>query len=684
MAKKSTSLEPLRFRQIHLDFHTHGSIPGIGKKFDAKHWQKTLQLGHVDSVTLFGRCHHGWCYYPTKIGDVHPNLDFDLLGAQIEASKAIGVNTPVYITVGWDELYAYAHPEHLISNPEDRMDPDRVAWKRIGFWPEYIDFVIAITEEIIKNYDTEGIFYDIVGLYDDTSLFAQTAMRDAGMDPESIVDRDAFCRAARLEYFKRTGDAIKKINPNVRVFHNAGHVPKGDREFLKYASHLELESLPTGGWGYDHFPLSAKYTATQKGVEVMGMTGKFHTSWGEFGGFKHPNALRYECAAMLAYGTRCSVGDQLHPNGEINTDTYKLIGAAYAEVEAKEAWCVDTEPVHEIGLLSCESLPGLVEAGDHFGGRSQTGDVGASRVLLERQVPFDVLDTEANFEDYKIIILADNARLDAPLTKRLKSYLKNGGKLVLSGDSGMKKGANEYVFDGIGTVHPAPDFDMEYFQARPALRKLDTEKRLVASPFVVFGGSHRVKPAKGATVLADIVEPYFKRTLEHFCSHQHAPDAKKSGYPAAFVNAEGNIAVFPPHIFDQYRSRASIQYRDLIVLVLEYLLGKPFSIQTSLGSSGRVSLMQQKRERRYVLHLLYATPIKRADNIMPKWGKEYVEVIEDIPVLPNVEVSVTVDRKVKRVLLAPSGEELPFTREGDTIRFTVPELDCHQMIELGY
>ena len=42
------------------------------------------------------------------------------------------------------------------------------------------------------------------------------------------------------------------------------------------------------------------------------MTGN-HTTRGEFGGYKHRNALRYECAAMLAFGAKCSVGDQLIP-----------------------------------------------------------------------------------------------------------------------------------------------------------------------------------------------------------------------------------------------------------------------------------------------------------------------------------------------------------------------------------
>ena len=99
--------------------------------------------------------------------------------------------------------------------------------------------------------------------------------------------------------------------------------------------------------------LSAKYAA-KTGLEFLGMTGKFHNTWGEFGGFKRPAALQFECGAMLAYGAKVSVGDQLHPNGEMNLDTYRLIGAAYAEVEAMEPWCDHVKPVARIALVSCE------------------------------------------------------------------------------------------------------------------------------------------------------------------------------------------------------------------------------------------------------------------------------------------------------------------------------------------
>lgn len=42
--------------------------------------------------------------------------------------------------------------------------------------------------------------------------------------------------------------------------------------------------------------------STITGMPLTGMSGKFHTAWGEFGGFKHPDALKYEAASMSSFG----------------------------------------------------------------------------------------------------------------------------------------------------------------------------------------------------------------------------------------------------------------------------------------------------------------------------------------------------------------------------------------------
>ena len=69
-------MEELRFRQIHMDFHTSEKIEDICERFDEEEFADTLEKAHVNSVTCFSRCHHGMLYYDSKKFPelVHPGL----------------------------------------------------------------------------------------------------------------------------------------------------------------------------------------------------------------------------------------------------------------------------------------------------------------------------------------------------------------------------------------------------------------------------------------------------------------------------------------------------------------------------------------------------------------------------------------------------------------------------------
>ena len=69
-------MSKIRYRQVHLDFHTSEYIPDIAADFDKEEFAKTLEEAHVDSITCFARCHHGWLYYPSKKFPelIHPGL----------------------------------------------------------------------------------------------------------------------------------------------------------------------------------------------------------------------------------------------------------------------------------------------------------------------------------------------------------------------------------------------------------------------------------------------------------------------------------------------------------------------------------------------------------------------------------------------------------------------------------
>ena len=134
----------MNFRQVHLDFHTSEKIEGIGEKFDKKQFQEALKAGYVNSITVFSKCHHGWAYHPSKANEMHPNLKFDLLGAQIEAAHEIGVKTPVYISAGFDEKAAHEHPEWIGEDESGAgCDFSKPMYHRMCMNTQYLDYLLG-------------------------------------------------------------------------------------------------------------------------------------------------------------------------------------------------------------------------------------------------------------------------------------------------------------------------------------------------------------------------------------------------------------------------------------------------------------------------------------------------------------------------------------------------------------
>ena len=112
MSRSAAEIFQQHPRQVHLDFHTSPLIPDVGSEFDAAAFADTLARARVNSVTVFAKCHHGMCYYPTAGGAAHPALaGRDLLGEHIEVLYIKGFRSAIYTTVGWDEDAAVHHPE---------------------------------------------------------------------------------------------------------------------------------------------------------------------------------------------------------------------------------------------------------------------------------------------------------------------------------------------------------------------------------------------------------------------------------------------------------------------------------------------------------------------------------------------------------------------------------------------
>ncbi|KAB7726864.1 beta-galactosidase [Rudanella paleaurantiibacter] len=664
-----------RFRQIHLDYHTSELIQDIATQFDPDEFVQTLKKASVNSVTCFGRCHHGMIYHDTKkfAERRHPYLKRNLLKEQIEACHKQNIRVPVYVTVQWDHFTAQQHPEWLMRDEEGKPFSFQKSTFDAGFYDHldiatpYRDFLKSYLADLFEQVPVDGLFLDIHHVYPNAHPVVLEGMKKAGIDAAKAANRHAYYGRIMQEYKADIAQFVRQLDPKAGLFFNGGHVGPGIRSSVNTYSHLELESLPSGGWGYLHFPLTARY-ARNLDKAVMGMTGKFHTSWGDFHSLKNPAALELECFTMLALNAKCSVGDQLHPRGRLDAATYDLIGGVYAQVDQKEPWCEGAVARTDIGVFSTEEFTTGAEA------RTPDMMLGAVRMLQEGRHQFDIIDSQSELSGYRVLILPDAIPVSDSLRNKLSAFVAKGGALLVSYQSGLNpdKTGERRTFNlpelGLACVGDAaysPDF--------LALNGQEIGRGLPATELVMYLRGLEVKPT-GATVLAQTNVPYFNRTWEHFNSHKHTPSAGRVGYPA--VTQQGRVIYFAHPVFTQYARNAPRWCRQLVLNALDRLLPDPLLQTPGAPSTLVATLNEQPRQQRQVVHLLNYVPERR--------GSEF-DTVEDVPLLTNTRLSVRLATKPRQVLLVPEGVPLKFTYTSGRVETTIPAIRGHQMVALvGY
>ena len=651
-------------RQIHLDFHTSPHIPGIGSGFSKEQFQKALLEGHVSSISVFAKCHHGLCYFPTKVGTPHPGLTIDLLGSIIEAAHEIGVRVPIYITAGWSDHDSYAHPEWISRNAKGEMQLtgyDRNAQKTdkkpFCSWQNmclndgntYTKHIYELTEEICQRYDVDGLFYDICFI--DNLCYCDDCRRNMAAEGVDIADAEAvhgFFVEKHIEFMRKCGDILKKYHPNATIFFNSGGAEIDKPQYHPYESHYEMEDLPTVWGGYSKMAPRARFFE-KTGKYFLGMTGKFHLSWGEFGGYKTKDALKYEVCSMAQYGAGCSVGDHLYPDGVMDMQTYKNIGYAYAYLEKIEPYCYEGNYLNNLGVYLPENPEDC-----H----------GVVNMLLENQMDFDYIE-KGNFKDFQLVVFPSGVVLNDEECALLNTYIAEGGKVLFMGDSLQKDGA----FQIDCGLKPLGESGFEWDYLRSAIVEDDG---VPETPMFTYLAAPLVEVVD-AEVYAETYLPLFNRTYEHFCGHANTPyDKKANRYPA--LAKKGNVVYMAHKMGVIYSQNGCIAHRDYFISALKNLLSYEPLVQMKMGSCGRVTALEQAEKNRICLNITYAQPVKRG----------CAEIIDEIQTLYDIPVRIKTDRKVVGVSLPLRGEQLPFGKEADGYFFRIPQLQCHETVVLEY
>lgn len=658
-------------RQIHLDFHTSELIENVGARFDPEEFARTLKDAHVDSITLFTRGHHGNLYYDSKLFPeyVHPHLaDRQLLEHQAEACHRHGIDVNLYTTVYWDKRIADEHIDWICIDENGALqDYKGKGFFEAGFYKNlcvntpYRDYLKAQFEEALRAIPAEGAWYDAAFITECCCPACQAKMKKLGLDPAQKADREKFSLITYKDMVDDLSALVCRVNPAYNIFYNKGHVGVREKAVQDGYTYYAFESLPGGEWGYMDFPVSAHYSRNF-GKECLGMTGRFHTEWGDFHAFRNKHALEFECYSMLVNGCKCIIGDQMDPSGKLNPWMYQQIGEVYADVERKEPWCQNAVPVVEIGLFTEEEFAGSVAAG-----YIPRATEGAARLLQELAFQYDIIDSESDFSRYRLLILPDTIPVNESFAQRLQDFVAGGGRLLATYKAGLAPDGAAFAVN-LGVVYQGdapywPDF---------ILPEGDLGQNLYPSEYVMYLRGAQVGLAPDGAAALWRVLPVFNREYGHFCSHLHSPSSGKKGGPAAVKSPAGLYFAHP--LFTQYQHNAPPWCKTLFANAVHALVTDPI-LRHNGPATLITSVMEQPDQNRRVLHLLHYIPQRKSDTM---------DIVDDRIPLHELAIELQAPRPVQAVRCVPQDEAIPFEVREGAVRFRVPKVDGHQMVAIEF
>ncbi|MCG7853092.1 MAG: alpha-L-fucosidase, partial [Methanosarcinaceae archaeon] len=376
---------------LFFDFHTMPANPDVGKGFDMEAITDWFMACGVDYIVFPARCNLGIAYYPTKLGIPHPAMERDLFGDLVTACHAKGIAISAYINVGLSHEEAYRHRDWTVLRADGRMysEPFNHSFcRQMCYNTAYADHVIGMAREVVEWYGVEGLFLDCFHTEPCIGVECMERMKAEGVDWSDSEQLNDFNYRKMVTMGQKISAAVREINPELLLYYN-GLDFEAQAECGNY---LELECLPqVGYWGYETLPWVSRYMRTL-GKPILNMTGRFQTSWGDFGGIRTKSSVEYDCIYGISNTVPPTIGDHLHPRGDLNRAVISLDKAVYASLQPLQPWIEGAEAVVDMAnVMKCPYPGNWWNGGDRPQQKARAVQAlkSATRMLCELKMQFD-------------------------------------------------------------------------------------------------------------------------------------------------------------------------------------------------------------------------------------------------------------------------------------------------------
>lgn len=672
------------FFGLHFDLHANEHDTELGAETTYTHIRAELAKVGPDWVQYDCKGHPGYTSYPTQVGVASPGIVKDALKIWSKVAHDMGIPIVVHYSGTWDQAQWKLHPEWARRRADGTLcggegwNPHALAANS----PYAEQLLIPQLQEVIDRYDIDGVWVDgecwaAAPDWSDWTVkpFVEHVKANGLSDKPDYCEADvprapddplwaeymAFNRRQFEAYLTRYAEALHAHKPAFTVCSNWAYTARMPDDVSAPVDYLSGDFI--WAFGLDSAVLEGKFMDSRGlpwDLMAWGFTtaGSMHKArWTT----KSPAILKVEGALVAANGGAYQIYDTPLRNGRLvdwHMDVFAEVGRFMRE---RQAVCQGSTSARHVALLHSQSS---FYANNHPEGTTSIYNegqpartlTGALALLLDNHYHADVMnettlrarlsDARAQAGDgYKVVVVAEQTNLPAELKQELIAWVKQGGRLLLTGS------------------HIAADFGEKTLGVRA---EGDPKDEVVFVPAdggaVNVGGVWlRVKTA-GARSLAPLLR---SQELKRGATGNPAATLRKLG--------KGYIAAIYGPVATVYADYRYPRIRSFAGEVLRALTG-PMPVE--IDAPHWVQLTVREKPGQTIAHLVNTGSSNPLSPVNP--------YVEDVPAVGPLTVRVQCDRRPAAVTLEPDHEGLAWTWSRGVLTATIDALYIHSALVVDF
>ena len=654
-------------------------------------------------------------FYPTQV-PYHHRSEFlgsrDLFGELAAATKARGMR----LVARMDCNYAYedavkAHPEWFERNRDGSPRPHGESpwlFKTCMFSPYFTDQMPAIYREIGERYPVDGFFTNGWPSTGDLTVChcenCQRVFREkVGATPPDRVDAtngyyrkyyDVYMDRV-LEVWRRWQAVVTEKRPDSVYVGNLGggiRTVKNVKRLGEVARWFNADHQGRGGdtviW--DCAQQGRVAQAVMDGRTVTNVTGAYSNSRPTW---RHVSKAPAETIMWMAQTAASGMVPWFHWLGGAPEDMrWKAVGRDFFTwLAANEPHFRNRRSIADVAVLYPQRTIAFYRSGtqprDWRGAeRAQTADYlqGLYYALLEGRVFFDFVHEDnlrpETLGRYRALLIPNAAYLSDNHCQRIREYVAGGGSLLATFETSRydEWGGDRFdlelgdVFDATAgdVASPAGNSYMRIESRHPTLTGFEETALLPGPEQRVAVRARGVAPAASAPLTPLTVVPYYPA----FPPEMVFPRTPRTDQPAALFreNGRSRVAYFPGDIDRTFWRSGNPDLGLLLQNTVRWLRGTDRP-PVSLDGDGIVETFAWETEPGYALHILnYTNP-----NMTRGFVRKFYAIGPQ-----KAEFRVAAGRRIKEVRALRAARAVPFTQDGDIVRFEVPGVTDYEVVAL--